>query len=417
MTVFEGAGALFTLIAVFGVINHRFIKLPDTIGITAVGLIVSACISVLGFHHPGMVKEAQKLAAQIDFPEIVMHGLLSLLLFAGALHVDFSKMRQHKSAVLALASAGVIISTLVVGVGLWVVALTLGHNLSMLWCMVFGALISPTDPIAVMSVLRKAGAPESLELKIAGESLFNDGTGVVAFITLVGLATGGAHFSLGGTLLTLVQEIAGAVVLGAVLGFGAFGLLRFVDSYPIEIMITLALATAGYSVAEYLHVSAALAVVVMGLVIGNHAVTRAMSDQTREHLMTFWTLLDELLNLLLFGLIGLEVIALSLKADLILFGLLAVPVVLAARGVSVALPLLALKGFRKLSPHAVKVMTWGGLRGGLSIAMALSLPEFEGRYLVIGATYVVVVFSLLVQATTLGPYIRRLNRELEAPKG
>lgn len=417
MTVFEGAGALFTLIAVFGVINHRFIKLPDTIGITAMGLIVSACISVVGFRHPAMVKEAQKLASQIDFPEVVLHGLLSLLLFAGALHVDFSKMRQHKAAVLLLASVGVVISTAVVGVGLWVVALTLGHNLSMPWCLVFGALISPTDPIAVMSVLRKAGASESLELKIAGESLFNDGTGVVAFITLLGLAAGSSHFSLGATLFALVQEIAGAVLLGALLGFGAFALLRLVDSYAIEIMITLALATAGYSVAEYCHVSAALAVVVMGLVIGNHAVTRAMSEQTREHLLTFWTLLDELLNLLLFGLIGLEVIALSLKADLILFGLLAVPVVLAARGVSVALPLLALKGFRKLSPHAVKIMTWGGLRGGLSIAMALSLPEFEGRYLVIGATYVVVLFSLLVQATTLGPYIRRLNRELEAPKG
>ena len=415
MTVFEGAGALFTLIAIFGVINHRFIKLPDTIGITAVGLIVSACISVAGFHHPGMVKEAQKLVAQIDFPGIVVHGFLSLLLFAGALHVDFSKMKVHKKAVFLLATVGVLISTAVVGFGLWVVALTLGHNVSLQWCLVFGALISPTDPIAVMSILRKAGAAESLELKIAGESLFNDGTGVVAFITLVLVASGGAHVSLAAVAFALVQEIVGAVVLGAALGWAAFALLRMVDSYAIEIMITLALATAGYSAAEWLHVSAPLAVVVMGLVIGNHAMTRAMSEQTREHLSTFWTLLDELLNLLLFGLIGLEVIALSLKTDLVLFGLLAVPVVLAARGVSVALPLLALKGFRKLSPHAVKIMTWGGLRGGLSIAMALSLPEFEERYLIIGATYVVVLFSLLVQATTLGPYIRKLNASSQRP--
>jgi CPA1 family monovalent cation:H+ antiporter len=415
MTVFEGAGALFSLIAVFGVINHRFIKLPDTIGITAVGLIVSACISLAGYRHPGMVSEAQKLAAQIDFPEIVVHGLLSLLLFAGALQVDLSKMRQHKAAVFLLATAGVIISTVVVGLGLWVVAQTLGHNLSVQWCLVFGALISPTDPIAVMSILRKAGATESLELKIAGESLFNDGTGVVAFVTLLGVAASGNHFSFASASLSLVQEIVGAVVVGGGLGFAAFGLLRLVDSYAIEIMVTLALATAGYSVAEHLHVSAPLAVVVMGLVIGNHAMTRAMSEQTREHLATFWTLLDELLNLLLFGLIGLEVIALSLKADLLLFGLLAVPVVLAARGVSVALPLLTLRGFRKLSPHVVKIMTWGGLRGGLSIAMALSLPDFEGRYLIIGATYVVVLFSLLVQATTLGPYIRKLNGACTKP--
>jgi CPA1 family monovalent cation:H+ antiporter len=415
MTVFEGAGALFSLIAVFGVINHRFIKLPDTIGITAVGLIVSACISLAGYRHPGMVSEAQKLAAQINFPDIVVHGLLSLLLFAGALHVDLSKMRQHKAAVFLLATAGVIISTVVVGLGLWVVAQTLGHDLSVQWCLVFGALISPTDPIAVMSVLRKAGATESLELKIAGESLFNDGTGVVAFVTLLSIAVGGNHISTASVAWSLVQEIVGAVIVGGALGFAAFGLLRLVDSYAIEIMVTLALATAGYSVAEHLHVSAALAVVVMGLVIGNHAMTRAMSEQTREHLTTFWTLLDELLNLLLFGLIGLEVIALSLKADLLLFGLLAVPVVLAARGVSVAIPLLTLRGFRKLSPHVVKIMTWGGLRGGLSIAMALSLPDFEGRYLVIGATYAVVLFSLLVQATTLGPYIRKLNGACTKP--
>jgi CPA1 family monovalent cation:H+ antiporter len=415
MTVFEGAGALFTLIAVFGVINHRFIKLPDTIGITAVGLIVSACISIAGFKHPGMVREAQKLAAQIDFPDVVVHGFLSLLLFAGALHVDFSKMRQHKAVVFLLATVGVLISTAVVGLGLWVVASTLGHDLSVQWCLVFGALISPTDPIAVMSVLRKAGASESLELKIAGESLFNDGTAVVAFITLLGIATGDAHLSATSVALTLVRQIAGAVVVGGALGFAAFGLLRLVDSYAIEIMITLALATAGYSAAEGLHVSAPLAVVVMGLVIGNHAMTRAMSEQTREHLTTFWVLLDELLNLLLFGLIGLEVIALSIKADLVLFGMLAVPVVLAARGVSVGLPLLVLKGFRKLSPHAVKIMTWGGLRGGLSIAMALSLPDFDGRHLIIGATYAVVLFSLLVQATTLGPYIKKLTGSKGAP--
>ena len=250
---------------------------------------------------------------------------------------------------------------------------------------------------------------ESVEVKIAGEALFNDGTAVVVFVTLLGLATGTSDFSAGHVVTTLLREVLGAGVLGLALGYGAFMLLRGVDSYPVEIMISLALATAGYSIAEAVHVSAPLAVVIMGLVIGNHAATQAMSEKTREHLFNFWHLLDELLNLVLFGLIGLQVIALSFRFEFFVLGVLAIPVVLLARALSVYVPLTALRGFREMSPHTVKIMTWGGLRGGISIALALSLPEFEGRNVLICVTYIVTLWSLLVQATTLGPFIRRLN--------
>jgi len=402
MSVFQITGVLFTIVALFG-------KLPDTLGITAVGLVVCLGISALGFYYPAMAVAARKIVVQVDFADIVFHGLLSLLLFAGALHVDLSKMRTQRRAVLMLATVGVLISVAVVGLGFFYVAQWLGHPISLLWCLTFGALISPTDPIAVLSVLKRAAAPESLETKITGESLFNDGTAVVAFVTLVGLASGANEFSVNAVALDLVREVAGALVLGVALGFGASLLLRGIDSYPVEILITLALATGGYSLAETLHVSAPLAVVIIGLVIGNHGALTSMSEKTREHLFNFWDLLDELLNLLLFGLIGLEIIALSLRIHIVWLGLAAIPVVLLARGISVAIPLLALQNFRRLNPHSTLVLTWGGLRGGISIALALSLPEFHGREMLIGVTYLVVVFSLLIQATTLGPLIRRLN--------
>jgi CPA1 family monovalent cation:H+ antiporter len=407
--MFQGAGALLSLIAIFGFINQRFFKLPDTLGITAVGLFACLCFAVASIGHPEMVAHARALVSMVDFSDLVFHGLLSLLLFAGALHVDLSRMRAVKLPVFLLATVGVLISTAVVGVGFHLLTLVIGHPVGLLWCLVFGALISPTDPIAVMSVLKSAGVVESVEVKIAGEALFNDGTAVVAFVTLLGLATGSSDFSAAHVVMTLLREVVGAGVLGLALGYGAFMLLRGVDSYPVEIMISLALATAGYSIAEAVHVSAPLAVVIMGLVIGNHAATQAMSEKTREHLFNFWHLLDELLNLVLFGLIGLQVIALSFRFEFFVLGVLAIPVVLLARALSVYVPLTALRGFREMSPHTVKIMTWGGLRGGISIALALSLPEFEGRTVLICVTYIVTLWSLLVQATTLGPFIRRLN--------
>jgi CPA1 family monovalent cation:H+ antiporter len=409
-TIFQGSGVLFAIVAIFGVINLKYLRrlgLPDTLGITLTGLVACIAVSLMGLTHPEMATYAKALVTQINFSEVVFHGLLSFLLFASALHVDFSRLREHKVAIISLATLGVLISTAVVGVGMYYVTAALGHSISLPWCLVFGALISPTDPIAVLAVLKSAGAPQSLESKIASEALLNDGTAMVIFLTLVGLATGVSDFSAPYVGTLLLREVAGALAFGLVGGYVACWLLSDIDSYPVEILITLALATGGYSLAEYLHVSAPLAVVVMGLVVGNHGATNHMSEKTREHLFGFWGLLDELLNLVLFGLIGLEVIALSFDLSVLWVGLAAVTVVLVARGASVALPMAALRRFRQVSPHAIKIMTWGGLRGGISIALALSLPEFEGRDMLIGVTYLVVVFSLLVQATTLGRLVRR----------
>lgn len=409
MTLFQGTGLVFTLVAVFGCINHRFIKLPDTIGITAVGLMVSLTISLLGTQHPSMVLAAQDLMNTIDFSELVFHGFLGLLLFAGSLHVDLSRLRTYMAPVIALATVGVMISTFVVGLGVFWMTSAIGHPIAFVYCLLFGALISPTDPIAVLSVLKNVGTSDSVEAKITGESLFNDGTAVVAFVTILGLAAGTSEFSAVAIGFTLVREVVGAIVLGVAVGWLVFWLLKTIDSYALEIMLTLSLATGGYALAEYLHVSAPLAVVVMGLMVGNHSAKHVMSEKTREHLFSFWDLLDELLNLVLFALIGLEVIALSLQLHILWIGLLAVPAVLLARFFSVALPLMPLRRFRAHSPHSIKIMTWGGLRGGISLALALSLPNFDGREIVIGMTYVVVLFSLLIQATTLGFFVKHLS--------
>ncbi|MBY0365364.1 sodium:proton antiporter [Roseateles aquatilis] len=411
-TVFQGTGVLLAIVAVFGVINLKYLKklnLPDTLGITLTGLIICLVVSLVGMAHPEMGAYARQLITHINFSEVVFHGLLSFLLFASALHIDFSRLREHKVAVVSLATLGVLISTAIVGAGMYTVTLALGHPVPLPWCLVFGALISPTDPIAVLAVLKRVGAPPSLEAKISSEALLNDGTAMVAFLTLVGLATGASEFSITSITTLLLREVAGALVFGVLVGRAASWLLSGIDSSPVEILITLALATGGYSLAESLHVSAPLAIVTIGLVVGNHGATRHMSARTREHLFGFWGVLDELLNLVLFGLIGVEVIALSFKFSDIWIGVAAFAVVLIARAVSVAIPMAALRRFRRVSPHAVKIMTWGGLRGGISIALALTLPEFQGRDMVVGVTYLIVVFSLLVQATTLGRVVRRYS--------
>jgi CPA1 family monovalent cation:H+ antiporter len=297
-----------------------------------------------------------------------------------------------------------------VGYGAWWLFQALGLAVRLEHCLLFGALISPTDPIAVLAVLRTVGVPQSLEVEIAGESLFNDGTGVVAFLVLLGIATGTQEPTLASVGRLLALEILGALALGLVLGYLAFFMLRGVDSYPVEIIITLALATAGYSLAEHLHVSAPITVVVAGLVIGNHGARSAMSETTRQHLFSFWDLIDEVLNLVLFGMVGLQLLGLAGRPVSIMAAVLLLPIVLLARLLSVGGPALALRPWlRERHPHGVKVLTWAGLRGGISVALALSLPAFEARDTLVLGTYVVVLFSLLVQAPTLGWYLRHLG--------
>lgn len=409
MSLFQLIGALVTAVAVFGYINHRFIGLPDTIGITAMGLLVSLILAVSGNFVPGAVDWASEVSGRLDLPEVVFHGLLSVLLFAGSLHVNIAELAKQRVAVFGLATVGVLISTVLVGYGTHALLALLGTPVALGYCLLFGALISPTDPIAVLGVLKTVGVPKSLEMNIAGESLFNDGTGVVAYLVLLGIVTGASEptFAHVGTLL--LTEVLGALVVGLAAGYVAFFMLKGVESYAVEILITLALATGGYSLAELLHVSAPLSVVVMGLVIGNHGARSAMSDKTREHLFSFWELLDEVLNLFLFGLIGIKLLSLHTEGVDWWAAVAIVPLVLAVRLVSVSVPVFALRPWLTPEPHRVKVLFWGGLRGGISVALALSMPEFEGHDLLVLATYAVVLFSLLIQAPTLGPLLERLG--------
>lgn len=410
MSFLDLIAILLTAVAVLGYFNYRVIRLPDTIGITATGLLVSLALALAGHVVPGATAWARGMASRFDFPDLVLHGLLSVLLFAGSLHVNISDLARQKLPVLVLSTVGVVLSTLLVGVGAWAVLRATGAPAPLVYCLLFGALISPTDPIAVLGVLKTAGAPRALETDIAGESLFNDGTGVVAFLLLLGIATGTTEPTVVGVAELLLLEIVGALVLGIVLGYLAFFMLKGVDSYPVEIIITLALATAGYALAEHLHVSAPITVVVAGLVVGNHGARSAMSERTREHLFSFWDLVDEVLNLVLFGMVGLLLLALDRSDVVLLAAFLMVPVVLVSRFLSVGVPAVLLGPWlKRRTPHAVKVLTWGGLRGGISIALALTLPAFPGRDTLVIATYAVVFFSLLVQAPTLVPLLKRLG--------
>lgn len=409
MSLFELIGLLITATAVLGTVNHRYIKLPDTVGITAMGLLVTLLLTIVGRFVPGAVGWAASFADRLDVTEIVFHGLLSILLFAGSLHISISDLAKQRVPVLVLSTVGVVLSTVIVGVGTHWILSAIGVPIAWKYCLLFGALISPTDPIAVIGVLRTAGAPKTLETAIAGESLFNDGTGVVAYLVLLGIVTGSAEPTVADVSVLLARQVLGGVISGLAIGYLGFFMLKSVDSYPVEILITLALATGGYAFAERLHVSAPLAVVAMGLVIGNDGARNAMSRKTRENLFSFWEVIDQVLNLVLFGLIGIRL--LSLDAGKVSWTAAAalLPLVVFARFASVGVPVSLMRPWLADTPHTVKLMTWGGLRGAISVALALSLPEFPGREIFITATYAVVLFSLLVQAPTLGPLLRILK--------
>ena len=409
MSLFELIGVLITVTAVLGYFNHRFVRLPDTVGITFMGLLATLVLTLIGRFVPGAVSWASSFGERLDLTEIVFHGLLSVLLFAGSMHINISDLARQRLPVFVLSTVGVMLSTLIVGYGThWLLA-AIDVRIDLRYCFLFGALISPTDPIAVLGVLRTAGAPKTLETAIAGESLFNDGTGVVVYVVLLGIVTGTAEPTIATVGAMLAQQVLGAVVVGLVVGYAGYFMLKGVESYPVEILITLALATGGYALAERLTVSAPLAVVVMGLVIGNDGARHAMSPKTREHLFSFWDLLDQILNLVLFGLIGIRLLSLEAANLSIIAAAVLLPLVIAARFTSVAIPVIALHSLLPETPHAIKLMTWGGLRGAISIALALSLPSFEGREIFVTTTYAVVLFSLLVQAPTLGPLLYFLD--------
>lgn len=408
MTSFQILAVLVSVVAVFGYLNHRFVKLPDAIGITAIGVVVSIAAVVLARFDAPVADAVKTVVDGIDFPALLLHGVLGLLLFAGSLHLEIADIVSEKWLILALSTLGVLLSTAIVGFGFFVATGVLGIAVPLLPCLLFGALISPTDPVAVLAVLKRVGVPKSLETRIAGESLFNDGTGVVVFVTLLGLTAAPGPIDPASTALLFATEVIGGTVFGLAAGHLGFLMLRQVDNYPLEILITLAMATGGYALAEALHVSAPIAAVLMGLIVGNRGRREAMSEQTRTRLFDFWEVLDDLLNLLLFGLIGLEMMTLSFSVLQLAAAVLGIVIVLVARLLSVSGSLLLTRRLGTMRKAAIVVMTWGGLRGGISIALSLSLPEFDGRATVVATTYAIVIFSILVQALTLQRVIVRV---------
>jgi CPA1 family monovalent cation:H+ antiporter len=410
MSIFDTIAILLVLCACFGFINARVLRLPRTIALMLMGLGLATLLLLVGEVAPAWAEHARVfVATKIDFNEALMGVLLSFLLFAGALHVNLDDLKAQRSIIFLLASIGVLVSTFLVGSVFYYLARLFGLEISYLYCLVFGALISPTDPIAVLGILKKVGAPKTLETKICGESLFNDGVGVVVFLTLLGLATGRLHADAGHIAVEFVKETGGGIVLGLLLGWICYWMLKKLDDYSVEILITLACVTGGYSLAGYLHLSGPLAMVVAGLLIGNHGRSFAMSETTREHVDTFWELVDEILNALLFVLLGLELLILVFEGRFLVLGLLAIPLVLFARFIAVGAPIVLMRRWRTFTTGAVRVLTWGGLRGGISIALALSLPGGEERDLILTVTYVVVVFSIAVQGLTVGPLMRKLG--------
>lgn len=405
MTLMHTVTILVCLSAGFSYLNHRYIKLPVTIGLMAMALAMSLVLLCLGKLGYGIESQARSFVQRIDFGEALLHGMLSFLLFAGALHVNLDDLLDQKWFIGTLACGGVLVSTAIVGSLTYLGLEWLGHPIPLIAAFLFGALISPTDPIAVLGILKNANAPKRLEIKITGESLFNDGVGVAVFLVLLAMAESGrvTPEAMGWLLL---QEAVGGIVLGLALGYGAYLMLKSIDQHSVEILITLALVMGGYAVADALHTSGPIAVVVAGLLIGNHGRHLAMSDTTREYLDTFWELIDELLNAVLFVLIGLEVLVLRFQDEYLFAGLLAIPLVLFARFVSVSLPVQFFRLFEDLTNRATVILTWGGLRGGISVAMALSLPASTYRDAIVAMTYIVVVFSILIQGLTIERLIR-----------
>ena len=409
MPLTETITILVCLSAGFSYLNHRYIKLPVTIGLMAIALAMSLVLLALGKLGYGIEAEAESFIRSIDFDETLLHGMLSFLLFAGALHVNLDDLLEQKWFIGTLACLGVLVSTAIVGALVYVFLGWLDYPVPLIGCLLFGALISPTDPIAVMSILKQVGAPKRLEIKIAGESLFNDGVGVAVFLVLLGVAETG-RVTPGGVAVLILQEAVGGACIGLAAGYGVFLMLRSIDQHHVEILLSLALVMGTYALADALHASGPIAVVVAGLLIGNHGRHLAMSDNSREYLDTFWELTDELLNAILFVLIGLEVLAITFQPEYLTAGLVAIPLVLLARFVSVSLPVLLFRLFHEFTNRATLILTWGGLRGGISVAMALSLPASPYRDALITMTYIVVIFSILVQGLTVERLVRAATR-------
>ena len=417
MDLFALVSILLAVAALLAFVNRRFFGLPSTIGVMAMALIMSTLTFAIGRVAPEVTDSARELLGQVDFSGALLDVMLAFLLFAGALHVKLEDLAGEKWIIGILATIGVAVSTVLIGVFSKLLLDALGFDLPWLHAFLFGALISPTDPIAVLGILKSAGVPKALETKVTGESLFNDGVGVVVFVALLGFASPDHGGGAAEIIQLFAQEVLGALALGAIFGAFTYWLMRQIDDYLVEVLLSLALCCGVYSLAGALHSSGPLAVVVAGLLIGNQGRRSAMSAGTVQRLDDFWELVDELLNVLLFVLIGLELLVVTWTKNAVIFGLIAIPMVLGVRFLAVAGTVRMLSLRREFGPGTVRLLTWGGLRGGISIALALILRNQLGEQdaVLLTATYIVVVFSIVVQGLTVGRLAARVRNEVAAP--
>jgi len=411
MDLFTVITILVVFSAIFGYVNVRFFKMPNTIGLMFITILFTLILFGVSYFDSTLLEKEKQFISSIDFKTVLMDVMLSFLLFAGALHTNFQQLKVQRKPILTFATFGTISSTFIIGIFIYYLLQIIDLNVDFIYCLLFGALISPTDPIAVLGILKKVGAPKILETKIVGESLFNDGVGVVIFITIYQIAKVGGDVSLGHVAELFLVEVAGGIGLGLILGWVTYRLLKSIDNYEIEVIITIALVMGGTVIAQRLHLSAPLAMVTAGLIVGNDTVREAtMSGETEQYVDKFWELVDVLLNTILFVLIGMEILILTFDKKYILAGALSIPLLLMARYLSLMIPIKIFAKKLDFVPNTNLIMTWGGLRGGISIALALSLTQEMHRDLFLVITYIVVVFSIIVQGLTVGRVIKRYTK-------
>ena len=415
LSLLEISAVFLSITALLAYVNHRFVGLPTTIGVMVISILLSIVAIFLGFlGFDQLIDYEVSLLNQLDFTEVLLDGMLSMLLFAGALHVNIADLKRYKLPIGVLAGIGTIVSAALIAIALYFMLPLFGFGLPFIWCLLFGALISPTDPIAVMGILASAGAPKSIETVIAGESLFNDGLGVVIFVLLLGILSSGDIPTANYIAHTFAVEAGGGIIFGLILGAILYYLLKSIDSYQEEVLLTLAGVLGGYALASHWHLSGPLAMVMMGLMVGNHGRELAMSDKTRHYIDLFWELIDEILNAILFVLIGLEIVVIAYSGNLFIAGALTIVIALLARFIVVGMTTKTLSRQLNLPKGAWKVLTWGGLRGGISVALVLQLPTGSERDILLALTYAVVVFSILVQGLSVGKVARSIRPSSES---
>ncbi|MBX9887111.1 MAG: sodium:proton antiporter [Flavobacteriaceae bacterium] len=409
MDLFHLFSILIVLSAGFAYINFRVLKLPNAIGLMLVSLIFSFFILIIGYYFPSFKEDVAIKMESINFSELLLESLLSFMLFAGAIHIKFKDLNNEKLSILLFSTISVLISTFIIGFAAFYLLNFMGMEVQLIHAMLFGALISPTDPIAVLSILKSAGVSKSLETKIAGESLFNDGVAVVVFITILKLAKPGTEINISSILVLFGQEAIGGLVLGALIGYIGYKLIASIDNYQVEVLITLAIVMGGYTLAHYTHVSGPLAMVVAGLITGNHGKSLGMSDVTAEYVDKFWELIDEILNALLFVLIGLELLIIQTNQKVVFAAIIILLITLVTRYISVYIPSIAVRLKERINQKTILILTWGGLRGGISIALALSINPEYNKDIWVTITYVIVCFSILVQGMTIGKFAQKMK--------